>query len=543
MPKSKSKKTKRSKSKPRASLQPRQRFSFSRLSMVIAVFVILGAAVIIRSLASSGTVTIEAESMTLSKGAMIRADAKANANQSVFIYTNSKLATSFSTTAQTSSITVRAKGQPCNGAPQMTVTIDATLVLTAAVDATDWTNYSAPLSIPPGTNHTLSLAFTNDAYVPGTCDRNLYIDTTTITPQNEQYSLQMSTTPDGKNPINLNGQLVKGSIYVVTAPATSTASVDFHVDTDPAGTVYTTQKQRPYSLGGDVAGVLDPFDTTKLNDGAHYITAVITRTDGAQQTVKAVFTVQNTAPPAANLLFSDDYSSGALGMWPTVQSCPGAISVVSDPLRASGKSAKFTVTNNDTHTNCAGSPNQNPRAQLVSKPLFKNGDDQYIGFSTFFPSGFPANVPSNFLQVAEIYGAPFAGGPPLGIDVLGDKMMFASCYFAADGTTLIYNRPWISKTPNHIGTAWENITLHVKFSPDKTVGYVEIWQNGAKQTFIDGTQRYYMATLMPGISWNGSTATNSLYMNSYRHLDVIPDTITLYHDDVKVGSTFASVQP
>lgn len=73
-----------------------------------------------------------------------------------------------------STITVRARGDQCDGAPSMTVSVDGNAVNTSVVPATAWTDYTANVNAASGT-HTVKVSFTNDAN-PGTCDRNLRLD-------------------------------------------------------------------------------------------------------------------------------------------------------------------------------------------------------------------------------------------------------------------------------------------------------------------------------------------------------------------------------
>jgi hypothetical protein len=213
------------------------------------------------------------------------------------------------------------------------------------------------------------------------------------------------------------------------------------------------------------------------------------------------------------------------------QSCPDGVTVVSNPTGARGYAAKFTVSDTSTDANCPLVPTENPRAQLVGPGMFKPGDDRYIAFSTFFPAGFPTTT--DWFQIAEIYGAPWGGSPPIGIDVVGNRLTL-------DTGMAHHGAIWTSSTDIAKGTGWEDIVLHVKFSTDPSVGFVELWRNGVRQTFTDGSQRFYYDTLVPGVN-DGSP--NSLILNEYRSGSTPMGTVWLYHADVKVGTSYASVAP
>jgi hypothetical protein len=85
-----------------------------------------------------------------------------------------------------SSITLRARGTQCEGAPSANVTLNGTSNGRASVSSTAWTTYTLPVSKPAGT-YRLAVAFDNNHTVAGSCNRDLYLDrfgvvTTTTAP-------------------------------------------------------------------------------------------------------------------------------------------------------------------------------------------------------------------------------------------------------------------------------------------------------------------------------------------------------------------------
>jgi hypothetical protein len=233
------------------------------------------------------------------------------------------------------------------------------------------------------------------------------------------------------------------------------------------------------------------------------------------------------------LLWSGDFETGDLSQWSLNQSCPDGVTVVNNPVREGNYAAKFTVDDTSTKANCPAVPTEDPRAQVISPRLFGEGDDCYIAFSTYFPSEFPT-ISKGWMQVAEIYGPPFGGSPSIGIGVEGDRLVLHR------GPTNNWEAVWKEGSDIPKGTGWEDIVLHVKFSTDPTVGFVEVWHNGVKQTLGNGSQRMYYDTLIPGINWDGSTP-NRLILNQYRGLSPALGPITLYHDAARVGTTYDSV--
>jgi endoglucanase len=115
----------------------------------------------------------EAESMSLpSSQGQAFSDSSASGGQGLLIWSNGTASRSI-TTGGAQGMTVRARGDQCDGSPQMAVAVDGQTVLSVAVSSSSWTDYSANTSIPSG-NHTIAISFTND-YLSG-CDRNLRLD-------------------------------------------------------------------------------------------------------------------------------------------------------------------------------------------------------------------------------------------------------------------------------------------------------------------------------------------------------------------------------
>jgi hypothetical protein len=118
--------------------------------------------------ATAASPSIQGESAALpSSQGQIRADPVAVGGRALIIWTNGTATGSVSGAAN--SVTVRARGDQCAGAPQMTLTVDGRAVLSAAVPATAWTDYSAPVALATRA-HQLGVSFAND-YLDTTCDR------------------------------------------------------------------------------------------------------------------------------------------------------------------------------------------------------------------------------------------------------------------------------------------------------------------------------------------------------------------------------------
>jgi hypothetical protein len=227
-----------------------------------------------------------------------------------------------------------------------------------------------------------------------------------------------------------------------------------------------------------------------------------------------------------------------------IEDCPGprppqGVAVVDNPVHPGWRhSLRFTVSDQSVHANCPvlGSPG-NPSASVLSPPLFKPGRDLYIGFSAFFPAGFPSVCTPGragcFMQLMEVYGRPWGGAPPIGVLVSG-RRIFLSTHVAGE--------IWTAPEPIPYGTAWSDFVIHVRFDTRASVGFVELWFDGIQRRFKNGSTRFYESTLQPGVNWDG-IHPNALYLQQYRGANPQMGTLTLYETGAKVGTSYASVAP
>jgi hypothetical protein len=235
--------------------------------------------------------------------------------------------------------------------------------------------------------------------------------------------------------------------------------------------------------------------------------------------------------------WNGDLATGNLSPWGYVQSCPGGITVGRDPLGGPGYVSKFSVSDQSVSARCPilGSAG-NPSASLLSPGLFKPGGNTYIGFSTLFPARFSAIctpwVRACWMQVMELYGRRFRGSPPVALGVVGDRLVLANHWRTI----------WTSSQNITKGTAWEDVVLHVVISTNPKIGYIELWNNGAQQTFINGSRRWFEATLDPGVNWDGVHA-DKLCLDEHRGPNPAMGRVVVYQRAARVGATYASVAP
>ncbi len=219
-----------------------------------------------------------------------------------------------------------------------------------------------------------------------------------------------------------------------------------------------------------------------------------------------------------------DFETGDLSQWLHVlRASADRLTTVTAPVRQGRYAARFTVHDSDRVVS------DNPRAQLNSAPMHREGDENYIGWSTYFPSDFPSIPSGAWFVFFQFHGTPYSGSPQLGFGVSPDGHI----ELRRDD---VYNYDRVWSQPQARGR-WTDFTVHVKWSKDPSVGFVELWVNGARQTFSNGQTRLAMATIQAD-----QTAVENIPTN-YRKRDSIFGPVTLLHDAIKVGTSYTAVQP
>jgi hypothetical protein len=105
----------------------------------------------------------------------------------------------------------------------------------------------------------------------------------------------VSDSSSRNNAAPLSDATVSGPIWVFTDQTRDIKQVLFYVDDDDRnGSPYLRERHAPWELAGG-----DAFDTTKLTDGTHSITAVITHDNGSTDVVQSSFNVLNDAADTA----------------------------------------------------------------------------------------------------------------------------------------------------------------------------------------------------------------------------------------------------
>jgi hypothetical protein len=124
---------------------------------------------------------VEGESMTRGNTgrAQVRSDTNASGGQTMFIYGATYIERTISVSPPTSEIRVRVRGDQCNGAPPMTVSVDGTQRLSTTVSNTGYADKIVPVTLSSG-SHTVRVTMPQDRYNSSSCDWNLWVDKATF---------------------------------------------------------------------------------------------------------------------------------------------------------------------------------------------------------------------------------------------------------------------------------------------------------------------------------------------------------------------------
>jgi hypothetical protein len=208
---------------------------------------------------------------------------------------------------------------------------------------------------------------------------------------------------------------------------------------------------------------------------------------------------------AAPASFIGDYSTGDFSQWPAVQNkgynsygknyVPTySASIVKDVTH--GNAARFEVRSGDVSEFGGGE-----RSQVGSNESDTGGTEgqtRWYQFSTKFDPTFPQNhadlgwgVTNGWHPDSSTGSSPFNWG-------VGMKNGYWSLTIAKQSSPGVYLQTFsIFDTPLNVGQ-WHDVKMQVHFSTSDTAGWIRLWLNGVRQTFLNGADTYFVRTLIPG---------------------------------------------
>ena len=231
--------------------------------------------------------------------AVLRTDGVTEVIHATFTVANSAPTLAFSPTsvalnaqvggpATTASATVSAS----TGSPAVTVAESASWLSVAPPSGSTplgLTLTANPAGLSAGTYNT-----TVTASASGFPTASLPVTYTVTNPGASTYELLVSTSANRSNPVPLQGRTVSGRIYVFTSPGTGASQVSFYIDdVNRTRAPARVEKTAPHDLAGGSVTTADPYESSRLSNGSHTVTAAIVRSGGGTEVITATFTVAN----------------------------------------------------------------------------------------------------------------------------------------------------------------------------------------------------------------------------------------------------------
>lgn len=250
-------------------------------------------------------------------------------------------------------------------------------------------------------------------------------------------------------------------------------------------------------------------------------------------------------PPAASApstrIFTGDYSPGNFSQWPGVQNQgylgPGAdfvptnysASIVRDPER--GYAARFEVRSGDIPP-FGGSERSEVQGDDSTGGM--EGQTTWFAFSTKFDPSFSTdyNIWPQWNVTNQWRPNSSAGSPPFSFGLTAGGNW--SLTIDPQSSPGVYRGGAYSiwSVPMDRGN-WHDIKMQVHFSTSSTGGWIQLWQNGVRQTFADGSGTYYFATMIPGTT--ADYYKEGLYRAPKASTDVV------YHAGFRSATTEAAL--
>ncbi|WP_198290972.1 heparin lyase I family protein [Mycobacterium sp. 155] len=236
-------------------------------------------------------------------------------------------------------------------------------------------------------------------------------------------------------------------------------------------------------------------------------------------------------------IFNGDYSTANFAQWPTVQnryytgsgsgySPTYSAQIVDDTVK--GKAARFEVRSGDVPSFGGGE-----RSEVADSLSGAEGQTLWYAFSTKFDPTYPQNRASlGWGLTNQWHPSSNTGSPPVGwyVDVRNGYWSLVIQKQSAPGE---YEQVFsLIDLPLAVGT-WHDVKMQVKWSTSDSTGFVRLWHNGVRQKFVDGSDTYFVRTMIPG--------TNYVYYKEGIYRQPMAPTEIVYHAGFRSASTEAGL--
>ncbi|WP_163997155.1 heparin lyase I family protein [Pyxidicoccus caerfyrddinensis] len=216
----------------------------------------------------------------------------------------------------------------------------------------------------------------------------------------------------------------------------------------------------------------------------------------------AATTPPPTPPPTgSSVVWVGDFETGSRSQWSSTQMVSAdRLALVASPLRQGRYALKATVKQGDDPINASG--NRNELVRMTREPV---GSEYYYRWSTMFDSTYPSA--KTWQLFAQWHHDGNSGSPPVEFTVYGEEIRLN---IGGNPGVIVWRTPLVRGQ-------WMDFIFHVKWSPDSSVGFVELYLNGK--------------VVLPkrNIATQYSGMLNYLKVGLYRN-DTISQVGIVYHD-------------
>jgi hypothetical protein len=173
----------------------------------------------------------------------------------------------------------------------------------------------------------------------------------------------------------------------------------------------------------------------------------------------------------------------------------------------------------------------NPTRTGFENRLFNGGDDRWTSFQVYLPTDFDA-AQSRWQVIAQWKGLG-DGGPPLALHVRSGQFVLARSERNDNLNTNTVDI-WSGAAPKN---RWVKFTIHIKFSPDPSVGFVELFSdNVSAGSLVQVLPKTFTHTMK--VDGTGATIPSQARIGIYRD-PLIVGNASIFLDGYTVGTTRA----
>lgn len=99
---------------------------------------------------------------------------------------------------------------------------------------------------------------------------------------------------------------------------------------------------------------------------------------------------------------------------------------------------------------------------------------------------------SNDGNYMQLKGDSSCGGPTVGLTIKYGHLTLRSEQYLTEHRNIAWNGPQMADI---LDDKWHTFVLHVRFSKDASIGYIEFWLDGERQQMVNGQDRIYFPTV------------------------------------------------